>query len=125
MIKRNKTFNQLMSELDGIKKDLNEAYIFDEDMEGYGEMGGYDGMPQQGMEGQPAQGDEGEESEEEKALHAQEIAQHEPIIMKMREIALQGLQKYSDQPLSSLYEFFKSTFLSSDKVLTDTGGGKK
>ena len=87
------------------------------------------GMEPQGGEMQPqttqdqqmiGQGD----SEEEVAMHAQEVIQHEPIIGKIRETAIEGLKKYADHPTSSLYEFFKKVFLESDKVLTDTGGKK-
>ena len=73
-------------------------------------------QPQQMM----GQGD----SEEEIAMHAQEVIQHEPIIGKIRETAIEGLKKYADHPTSSLYEFFKKVFLESDKVLTDTGNKK-
>lgn len=130
-IKKKTSFNQLMAEWDNIKKDLKEAYIFDD------EMGGGEGMPPQeggdmgmempqgdmAMQQQPQGNGEGE-SEEEKSLHAQQVIQHEPIIMKMREIALEGIQKYSDQPTNFIYEFFKKVFLDADRVLTD-GGGKK
>lgn len=131
-IKKKTSFNQLMAEWDNIKKDLKEAYIFDD------EMGGGEGMPPQeggdmgmempqgdmAMQQQPQGNGEGE-SEEEKALHMQQVAQHEPIIMKMREIALEGLQKYADQPFSPLYTFFRDAFLDTDKVLTDGSSKKK
>ena len=129
-IKKKTSFNQLMAEWDTIKKDLKEAYIFDDD------MGGGEGMPPQegegmgmpqdgmGMQQQPQGNSEGD-SEEEKALHMQQVAQHEPIIMKMREIALEGLQKYADQPFSPLYTFFRDAFLDTDKVLTDGSNKKK
>ena len=64
------------------------------------------------------------ESAEEVAMHAQDVIQHEPIIGKIRETAIEGLKKYADNPTSSLYEFFKKVFLESDKVLTDTGSKK-
>ena len=60
------------------------------------------------------------ESEEEKEMEAQETIKHEPIIGKIREIAIEGLKKYADNPTSKIYEFFKKVFLESDKVLTDT-----
>ena len=69
-------------------------------------------------------GQEEVNSEEEVAMHAQEVIQHEPIIGKIRETAIEGLKKYSEHPTSSLYEFFKKVFLESDKVLTDTGAKK-
>ena len=77
-------------------------------------------LVQQNPQAMMGQGD----SEEEIAMHAQEVIQHEPIIGKIRETAIEGLKKYSDHPTSSLYEFFKKVFLESDKVLTDTGGKK-
>lgn len=122
-----KKFNNVIEELKTLKKQLTEDYIFgdDEGMMDDGEMGGE--MPQQDpsmMQQQPqqmmAQGD----SEEEVAMHAQEVIQHEPIIGKIRETAIEGLKKYADHPTSSLYEFFKKVFLESDKVLTDVGGKK-
>ena len=126
-----KNFKNILEELKSLKSQLTEDYIFN------GEDGIMDdgGMPQEmGGEGQPdpsmvqqqpqqqmmGQGD----SEEEIAMHAQEVIQHEPIIGKIRETAIEGLKKYADHPTSSLYEFFKKVFLESDKVLTDTGNKK-
>jgi len=131
----NKT-KKLIEELNQLKNQLSENFIF--------EMGpmGNQGMMQQ-PQGNPITGGMHEEqpdpalvqhnpqammgqgdSEEEIAMHAQEVIQHEPIIGKIRETAIEGLKKYSDHPTSSLYEFFKKVFLESDKVLTDTGGKK-
>jgi hypothetical protein len=124
-----KNFKTVLNELKSLKAQLTEDYIFN------GEDGVMDdGMGQgMGMEQQPdpqmvqqqpqqmmGQGD----SEEEIAMHAQEVIQHEPIIGKIRETAIEGLKKYADHPTSSLYEFFKKVFLESDKVLTDTGNKK-
>jgi hypothetical protein len=124
-----KNFKTVLNELKSLKAQLTEDYIFN------GEDGVMDdGMSQEmGMEQQPdpqmvqqqpqqmmGQGD----SEEEIAMHAQEVIQHEPIIGKIRETAIEGLKKYADHPTSSLYEFFKKVFLESDKVLTDTGNKK-
>jgi hypothetical protein len=127
-----KDFKNILNELKSLRTQLTEDYIFN------GEDGMMDdgGMGQEmGMEGgeqpdpsmvQPqqqqmmGQGD----SEEEIAMHAQEVIQHEPIIGKIRETAIEGLKKYADHPTSSLYEFFKKVFLESDKVLTDTGNKK-
>ena len=128
-----KNFKNVLEELKSLKAQLTEDYIFN----------GEDGMMDDGMgaemslemdaEQQPdpsmvqpqqqqmmGQGD----SEEEIAMHAQEVIQHEPIIGKIRETAIEGLKKYADHPTSSLYEFFKKVFLESDKVLTDTGNKK-
>jgi len=124
-----KNFKNVLEELKSLKTQLTEDYIFN------GEDGMMDdGMsPEMGAEQQPdpsmvqpqqqqmmGQGD----SEEEIAMHAQEVIQHEPIIGKIRETAIEGLKKYADHPTSSLYEFFKKVFLESDKVLTDTGNKK-
>jgi hypothetical protein len=128
----NKT-KKLIEELNQLKNQLSEKFIFE-----MGEMGNpgmmqgdhmqghmYQEQPdpalvQQNPQAMMGQGD----SEEEIAMHAQEVIQHEPIIGKIRETAIEGLKKYSDHPTSSLYEFFKKVFLESDKVLTDTGGKK-
>ena len=123
-----KDFKVIMEELKVLKKQLNEDY-FANGEEGEGMMnGGEDMAPQEGGEvdprlvQQPQQQQMGQgESEEEAAMHAQEVIQHEPIIGKIRETAIEGLKKYADHPTSSLYEFFKKVFLESDKVLTDTG----
>ena len=128
-----KNFKNVLEELKTLKKQLSEDYIFNGDE---GAMDGGMGMemsPEMGAEQQPdpsmvqpqqqqmmGQGD----SEEEIAMHAQEVIQHEPIIGKIRETAIEGLKKYADHPTSSLYEFFKKVFLESDKVLTDTGNKK-
>lgn len=114
----------ILEELNALKKQLSEDYMFNVDD---GTMDEPQGAP---MEGEPmvqqqvpqqmGQGD----SEEEVAMHAQEVIQHEPIIGKIRETAIEGLKKYADHPTSSLYEFFKKVFLESDKVLTDTGSKK-
>ena len=125
----NKT-KKLIEELNQLKNQLSEKFIFE--MGPMGNPGMVQGSPmpgkmnqeepdpalvQQNPQAMMGQGD----SEEEIAMHAQEVIQHEPIIGKIRETAIEGLKKYSDHPTSSLYEFFKKVFLESDKVLTDTG----
>jgi hypothetical protein len=124
-----KDIKTLVEELNNLKTQLSESFIF-EDWQG--QMGQPTmGAPMQQEQPDPSlvkpqqqmmmgQGD----SEEEIAMHAQEVIQHEPIIGKIRETAIEGLKKYADHPTSSLYEFFKKVFLESDKVLTDTGGKK-
>lgn len=116
-----KNFRNLIEEIKSLKAQLSEDYIFNGDEEGM--MG--DGMESQEMPMErPHQAMGDGDSEEEIAMHAQEVIQHEPIIGKIRETAIEGLKKYSDHPTSSLYEFFKKVFLESDKVLTDTGSKK-
>ena len=128
-----KNFKNVLEELKSLKAQLTEDYIFN-DEDGMMDDGMGAEMPQEmGAEQQPdpsivqpqqqqmmGQSD----SEEEIAMHAQEVIQHEPIIGKIRETAIEGLKKYADHPTSSLYEFFKKVFLESDKVLTDTGNKK-
>jgi hypothetical protein len=115
----------LVEELNRLKTQLSEEFIFED---WRGQMGQPTmGAPMQQEQPDPSlvqphqqqmmQGD----SEEEIAMHAQEVIQHDPIIGKIRETAIEGLKKYADHPTSSLYEFFKKVFLESDKVLTDTG----
>lgn len=126
-----KNFKTVLEELKTLKAQLTEDYIFNgEDGmmdDGMGEepmpqeapMGGEDVGPTMVQPQQPmgGQGD----SEEEIAMHAQEVIQHEPIIGKIRETAIEGLKKYADHPTSEIYAYFKSVFLDSDKLLT----GKK
>lgn len=142
---KRKYVNDLLKTLNQTKKYLNEAYIFEDDYEGedyeggqgYDEGGYGEEAPYEGGQGydEGGYGDEmpyeggheggGEvESEEEKKMHAEEIVKHEPIIGKIREIAIDGLKKYANHPTSDIYEFFKKVFLESDKVLTDTGASK-
>lgn len=122
----NKT-KKLIEELNQLKTQLSEKFIFGEGMPGENPMMQQNSMMQQEqpdpalVQPQPQQQMMQGNSEEEIAMHAQEVIQHEPIIGKIRETAIEGLKKYSDHPTSALYEFFKKVFLESDKVLTDTG----
>ena len=122
----NKT-KKLIEELNQLKTQLSEKFIFGEGMPGENPMMQHNPAMQQEqpdpslVQPQPQQQMMQGNSEEEIAMHAQEVIQHEPIIGKIRETAIEGLKKYSDHPTSALYEFFKKVFLESDKVLTDTG----
>ena len=117
----NKDIKNILEELKTLKTQLSEDYLFGddegamEDPQGIGEQ-----MPPQDPSMMQQQLKDGG-SEEEIAMHAQEIIQHEPIVGKIRETAIEGLRKYADHPTSSLYSFFKSVFLDSDKLLTDKG----
>lgn len=128
-----KNFKNVLEELKNLKAQLTEDYIFNGEDGMMDDGMGAEMSPEMSAEQQPdpsmvqpqqqqmmGQGD----SEEEIAMHAQEVIQHEPIIGKIRETAIEGLKKYADHPTSSLYEFFKKVFLESDKVLTDTGNKK-
>lgn len=128
-----KNFKNVLEELKSLKAQLTEDYIFNGEDGMMDDGMGAEMSPEMGAEQQPdpsmvqpqqqqmmGQGD----SEEEIAMHAQEVIQHEPIIGKIRETAIEGLKKYADHPTSSLYEFFKKVFLESDKVLTDIGNKK-
>ena len=116
-----------------MKAQLTEDYIFNGEDGMMDDGMGAEMSPEMGAEQQPdpsmvqsqqqqmmGQGD----SEEEIAMHAQEVIQHEPIIGKIRETAIEGLKKYADHPTSEIYNFFKKVFLDSDKVLTGEGKGK-
>lgn len=121
----NKT-KKLIEELNQLKGQLSERFIFGDEGGQEQQMGGNPGMQQEQpdpalVQPQPQQQMMQGGSEEEIAMHAQEIIQHEPIIGKIRETAIEGLKKYADHPTSAIYEFFKKVFLESDKVLTDTG----
>ena len=125
-MEKSKDIKNLIEELKKLKTQISEDYMFNgdegamEDQQAMGEQ-----MPPQDptmmQQQQPQQMMGQGDSEEEVAMHAQEVIQHEPIIGKIRETAIEGLKKYADHPTSSLYEFFKKVFLESDKVLTDTG----
>lgn len=126
----NSFLREMMKDLRDTSRYLTEAYIFDDeeetpmgDYEGYGDEEYDEQQPMEHPQGQQMQGDGS--SEEEKAMHAQEIIRHEPIIGKIRETAIEGLKKYSDNPTSEIYEFFKKVFLDADKVLVNAGGGNK
>ena len=127
-----KNFKNVLEELKSLKAQLTEDYIFNGE-DGMMDDGMGAEMPQEMGAEQPdpsmvqsqqqqmmGQGD----SEEEIAMHAQEVIQHEPIIGKIRETAIEGLKKYADHPTSEIYNFFKKVFLDSDKVLTGEGKGK-
>lgn len=125
-----KDIKTILEELNSIKKQLSEDYMFNGDEGMMEDPQGMEGEIQQQpdpsmVQPQPQQQMMGQgDSEEEIAMHAQEVIQHEPIIGKIRETAIEGLKKYADHPTSSLYEFFKKVFLESDKVLTDTSNKK-
>lgn len=132
MDKKDKKFKSIIEELNHLKTQLSEDYIFGDDegaMQDPNAMGGEQMPPQEQLDPSMVQPQQQQmmgqgDSEEEIAMHAQEVIQHEPIIGKIRETAIEGLKKYADHPTSSLYEFFKKVFLESDKVLTDTGNKK-
>lgn len=128
-----KNFKNVLEELKSLKEQLTEDYIFNGEDGMMDDGMGAEMSPEMGAEQQPdpsmvqpqqqqmmGQGD----SEEEIAMHAQEVIQHEPIIGKIRETAIEGLKKYADHPTSEIYNFFKKVFLDSDKVLTGEGKGK-
>ena len=124
---KDKDIKNIVEELKALKAQLSEDYLFNGDdgvMEDPNAMGQQIPPQDPTMMQQPQQMMGQGDSEEEIAMHAQEVIQHEPIIGKIRETAIEGLKKYADHPTSSLYEFFKKVFLESDKVLTDTGNKK-
>lgn len=114
-----KKFKQMMDELRKVRRQLNESYMFDEEEVPYGDE------EEMMMHERPEEDVEQGDSEEEKAMHAQEVIQHEPIIQKIREISIEGLKKYADHPTSSVYAFFKKVFNEADKVIIDGANGNK
>ena len=127
-----KNFKNVLEELKSLKAQLTEDYIFNGEDGMMDDGMGAEMSPEMGAEQpdpsmvqpQPQQMMGQGDSEEEIAMHAQEVIQHEPIIGKIRETALEGLKKYADHPTSEIYNFFKKVFLDSDKVLTGEGKGK-
>ena len=129
MKSKDKKFKTILEELNYLKTQLSEDYIFGDDEGAMEDPNAMGQMPPQenGVNPalvQPQQSQQmmgNGDSEEEIAMHAQEIIQHEPIVGKIRETAIEGLRKYADHPTSDLYSFFKDVFLSSDKLLTNKG----
>ena len=127
-----KNFKNVLEELKSLKAQLTEDYIFNGEDGMMDDGMGAEMSPEMGAEQpdpsmvqpQPQQMMGQGDSEEEIAMHAQEVIQHEPIIGKIRETAIEGLKKYADHPTSEIYNFFKKVFLDSDKVLTGEGKGK-
>lgn len=128
MIKNNKNIKSLIKEMRNASKYLTEDFIFnnDDDVPMNDDFEGQGGMERPHMQ-QPQQGhmDNGQggeqENAEQQAMHAHEIIQHEPIIAKIRETAITGLKKYSEDIESEIYQFFKKVFLEADKVLEGNG----
>lgn len=114
-MKTKKDFKNILEELKSLKTQLSEDYIFNDENEMGSEM-----EPQEVVR-EPHKMDGQGGSEEEIAMHAQEIIEHEPIVGKIRETAIEGLRKYASHPTSELYLYFKSVFLDSDKLLTGKG----
>ena len=124
---KNKFIENVLKDLKNTSYYLSEAYIFNEDIPGgseYGYEGDLEGAGEPNgmtmgndptmMQQQPQMAQNGAgmgQTPEEQAMHAQEIIQHEPIIGKIRETAIDGLKKYADHPTSSLYEFFKFSYI--------------
>lgn len=124
MKRKNSYIHKVLDDLNNTMRYLNEDYIFnegDEDQMMDGMEMGQDFQQQ----GNHMQQQDGDDNAEQKAMHVHEIIQHEPIIQKIRQTAIDGLKKYAEDPTSSIYEFFKKVFLESDKVLTDDGSSNK
>ena len=105
-------FKELLREFQELDRQLSDSNMFGDEAMPMGD----EEMAYADRQGNPEEA----ENQEEVAMHANEIIQHEPIIGKIRETAIEGLRKYADHPTSTIYEFFKKVFLESDKVLTDT-----
>ena len=119
MDKKKKNFKEVLNEMKQVAesmKSFNEAYIFDDEEPGMGPQP----EPQVPMQGETGVDDKKMQG----IVNAQTILQQEPIIGKIRDIAIEGLKKYADNPLSEKYKFFKSVYLDSDKLFTNSEGGK-
>ena len=123
-----KTLNE-MKELTGYMKRLNEDYFMYDEMGGpEQEIQGPEGMQMpngMGMQQQQQEVDPKAQEDAQKVDHANQVLQEEPIIGKIREVAIDGLKKYADQPTNPIYIFLKKTFLEVDKLLTGEGGKGK
>lgn len=105
------TFKSIINDINKSASMLKEDYVFNDHQEGDEEMYGNE-------EGYGDEMHHGEEEGEQRVENNGAI-QQEPIIEKIREIAIDGLKKYSEQPTSPIYEFFKKVFLDADKVITE------
>ena len=117
-VKSTKKTIQEVSDYISYFKKMNEGIVFDAAEGIHPEMGG-EPAPEGGVPNGEQQSVE--DAEANQAAHAQELIQHEPIVGKIREVAIEGLKKYSDNPTSELYLYFKSVFLDSDKLITGKG----
>lgn len=105
--------DNLIKDLNNTSKYLTEDYIFNDGEE---ENHIEHDMP---MEDEPSHIEkDSDENMRSTSLEDQAVGRHEPIILKIRETAIDGLKKYAENPSSPIYEFFKKVFLESDKVLT-------
>lgn len=112
------SFRTLLEEFDAVKKQLSEDYFgMNDEMPMDEPMGHEEEMVQDPRMHQDSENDK----ETEIAMHAQDIIKKEPIIARIRETAIEGLKKYSDNPTSEIYLYFKDVFLKSDKLLTGSG----
>ena len=109
---KDKKFNSIIEELNHLKKQLSEDYFFGDEeggMQGPNAMGQQ--MPQEGPDPSLVQPQQQQmmmgqgDSEEEIAMHAQEVIQHEPIIGKIRETAIEGLKKYSNFKIEDSHDY--------------------
>lgn len=89
-------------DLNEFSKIINEAYIYDEEGEYAPEEhgGGYDEF----------EGDE---------MGGNDLSQHDDNIAKIREISLNGLQKYANDVDSEMYQFYKKIWLMCDKAVSE------
>ena len=99
-------FNKTMRELNSLSKILKEAYVFDEaDNE----------MPREGMQGE----EDGEMYDNEEMESEMQDGHTNDIIDKIRMLALDGIQKYSEDVDNEWYITFKKIWMMCDKCLSE------
>lgn len=118
-----KITSNLANELNHYKKLLKESYVFDNNDPSEYEEQPYFEDDENDYDERPMRNQE--ETEENVPL---EMDDNE-VVNKIRSLALKGIQKYSEEVTSPLYEFFKKIWAECDKLITDAAkkqeiGGK-
>ena len=112
-------FARLLRGLEKASKNLYEAYMPEDEM--YGDEGYDDEYGAYGDE----EGLDGEEFSQGRQMGQQtkdggvDRSKQDERIVKVREIALQGLQDYAEDITNPLYLFWKKIWLETDKMCND------
>lgn len=99
MRRKNGYIDRFTKDLDKYSRIMNEAYIYDEEGE-YVPEGEYNDF-------------------EDEEMSENDLSKHDDNIAKIREIALDGLQKYAEDVDSEMYQFYKKIWLMCDKAVSE------
>ena len=112
-MKKNKTsfIENTLKDLHAASKRLKEAYVFDdeqeypdEEMMAAGEQQADPRMMQKQVDPEATD---------------QDLSQQDDRIARIREVALDGLQEYSEDVDSEMYQFYKKVWLMCDKAVSE------